>query len=75
MTRMDAKYQKDRRDRIKREKDEIRKMTRIRVAESRARRRSSTEIHHTDVAKVEEKGEMEEDTLRGAPPDATRVCQ
>ena len=58
-------------------------MTRIRVAESRARRRSSTEFHHTDVAievnptlvglmEVEEKEEMEEDTFHGAPTDAKR---
>ena len=58
-------------------------MTRIRVAESRARRRSSTEFHHTDVAievnptpvglmEGEEKEEMEEDTFHGAPTDAKR---
>ena len=81
MPKKDARYQKDRRDRIKKCKEERRRLARIRVAESRARRRSSTEFHHTDVAievnptpvglmEVEEKEEMEEDNFHGAPPDA-----
>ena len=72
MTRMDAEYQKDRRDRIKKDKEEKKRLAIVRGNESRARRKSSTEFRRIDVAievnptpvglmEVEEKEEMEED--------------
>ena len=83
MPKKDAKHQKDRRDRIKREKEETRRLAIVRGNESVARRKSSTEFRRIDVAievnptpvglmEVEEIEEMEEDTFHGAPPDAKR---
>ena len=80
---MDAEYQKDRRDRIKKDKEDTRRLATLRGNEARARRRSSTEFRRVDVAievnptpvglmEVEEKEEMEEDTFHGAPTDAKR---
>ena len=50
MPKKDAKHQKDRRDRIKKDKEEKRRLATLRGNEIRARRRSSTELRRIDVA-------------------------
>ena len=80
---MGARCRKERRNSVKKDKEEKRRLGRERAAESYARRRTFAEFHNADVAievnptpvglmEVEEKEEMEEDTFHGAPPDAKR---
>ena len=77
---MDAEYQKDRRDRIRKEKEAKRKLARIRCVESRARRKgfsfSSTsnvaiEAEATYITPSEVEGKEENEfNFHGAPPDS-----
>ena len=65
MPKKDAKCQKDRRERIKREKEEIRRLAIVRGNESRKRRRIDPELHTAEFeVEVTAPMDMEEEKKR-----------
>ena len=50
MPQMDARYQKERRNSVKKDKEEKRRLGRERATKSRAMRRTFAEFHNADVA-------------------------
>ena len=80
MPKTGARYRKERRGRVKKDKEEKRRLGRERAAESYARKRTFAAFYNADVAveaqaavglmEVEGNEEVEEDNFHGAPPDA-----